>query len=1081
MQQTKSETGTGFGAQNISPILSLIIFLGMAVTAPTITLADRPAAEEAASGYVDPGRFHALHFRHVGPYRGGRSTAVAGIPEQPFTFYLGTTGGGVFKTTDAGQSWANVSDGFFAAGSIGAVAVAESDPDVVYVGTGSACPRGNVSPGIGMYKSLDAGATWQHIGLKDAGQIGKLAIHPRNANLVYVAALGHIFGPNEQRGVFRSRDGGKNWERVLYVNDETGAVDIKMDPRNPNVIYAAFWRAERKPWTIISGGHDGGIYKTSDGGDHWRKLSDGLPKGLTGRIGIAVSPANPKRIWAIIEGERKVSGFARDESGMYRSDNAGRSWQHISSDPELHQRPWYYHHLVADPQDDSVVYHVGDKFWKSGDGGVSFETIEVPHVDQHDLWINPKNPKIMIEANDGGGTVSLNGGVTWSSQLNQPTAELYRLAVDEEFPYRVYSGQQDYSTISLPSRAFSAGGITLQHWTAVGGGEMGPVAVDQVDADIVYAGGFLSRMNRKTGQVRRIMDYPQYWSGVPAAKLKFRVPSDSPVRLSRHDPEVVYATSQFVHRSRNGGQSWELISPDLTRNDPDKIVVSGGPLTRDISSVETYCTIFVLAESPLTAGVLWAGSNDGLVHLTRNGGESWTDVTPDGMPEWGTVNSIDLSRHAPGRAVMAVTRYRLDDFHPYIFRTDDYGASWRLISSGNGIPDDHFVRVVREDPGMPGLLYAGSEFGLYVSFDDGGNWQPFQLDLPITPVTDLALHHDDLVVATQGRGFWILDDVTPLHQLGQLGDSPFLFKPRDAYRVEGGWRQPGPYMSQDDLLGGIIETHRVGENPPPGVMIFYYLPDSGGQARDVRVTILDGDGNEVRPFSSASDDAVSSSPGMNRLVWDLSYPGADVIPGSRLDGYIGGPRAVPGNYGVRLELDEWDQTQGVEVLPDPRSESTLADLSEQFDFLIELRDRITQTHDAVRSIRSIRDEIAEANARIAAEAETGKAAGERDIFLRRLAEVSNTMNTELDELEDRFRQKRSTVWQDTGNFEPLLDDQFAWVAAYTLSADTRPTDSAYERYDDLTKELAIQLARLDRVRRDDVSLLRKIVQDWENR
>lgn len=1076
---SQRETVSGSNLWLHKNLIRLLILLAAALlmTVPRGIVAQ--PNERLATGIVKPSHFQSLRFRHIGPYRGGRSTAVAGIPDQPYTFYMGTTGGGVFKTDDAGQSWTNVSDGFFAVGSIGAVAVAESDSNIVYVGTGSACPRGNVSPGIGMYRSSDAGATWWHIGLKDAGQIAKLAVHPRDPNLIYVAALGHIFGANEQRGVFRSRNGGADWEKILYLNDETGAVDIKMDPDDPNVIYAALWHAERKPWTIISGGTEGGIYKSVDGGDSWKKLGNGLPKGMTGRIGIAVSPANSKRIWAIIEGERQVSGFDRDESGMYRSDDAGLSWQHINSDPELHQRPWYYHHLVADPKDDNVVFHVGDKFWKSSDGGVSFETIEVPHVDQHDLWINPINPQIMIEANDGGGTVSLNGGGTWSSQLNQPTAELYRLAVDEEFPYRVYSGQQDYSTISLPSRALSAGGITLQHWTAVGGGEMGPVAVDLRGANVIYAGGFLSRMNRKSGQIRRIMDYPQYWSGVPAEKLRYRVPSDSPVRLSRHDPNVIYATSQFVHRSHNGGQSWELISPDLTRNDPEKIVISGGPLTRDITSVETYCTISVLAESPLTPGVLWAGSDDGLVHVTRDGGETWIDVTPTGMPEWGTIYSIDLSSNAPGRAVIAVTRYLLDDFRPYVFLTNDYGANWRMIVSGNGIPDDHFVRVVREDPEMRGLLFAGSEFGLFVSFDDGGSWQPFQLNLPVTPVSDLLIHHEDLVVATQGRGFWILDDVTPLHQLSELTDDtkPMLFKPRQAYRVEGGWRQPGPYMSQDDMFGGIIETNRVGENPPPGVMIFYYLPDTDRQAQDIRLRILDADGSEIRAFSSASDEGFSISPGMNRQVWDLSYPGAALIPGSRLDGYAGGPRAVPGRYSVRLEVGDWYQTKSFAVLMDPRSESTLADLREQFDFLMKLRDKITETHDAVRSMRSISDEIDLVRSKLAAVEGTT----EHDDLRARFTDVSNKVLAEFDEIEDRLRQKRATVWQDTANFEPLLDDQFAWVAAYTLSADTRPTDSAYERYNDLSNELAVHLARLDSIISKDVSLLRTIMQNLEDR
>ena len=1033
----------------------------------TVAILPRPAvgADHSIESH-DPKKFGALRFRHIGPYRGGRSTAVAGITDQPFTFYMGSTGGGVFKTTDAGTSWTNVSDGFFAAGSIGAISVAESDPNIVYVGTGSACPRGNISPGIGMYKSMDGGETWRHIGLDDAGQIGKLAVHPANPNLLYVAVLGQIFGPSEERGVFRSRDGGESWEKVLFLNDETGAVDIKMDPENPDVLYAAFWRAERKPWTIISGGDEGGIYKSTDGGDIWNKLTEGLPTGMTGRIGIAVSPANANRIWAIIEGERTASGFERDETGMYRSDDAGRTWQHLSADPELHQRPWYYHHLVADPQDDNVVYHVGDNLWKSIDAGITFATIDVPHVDQHDLWINPVNPQIMVEASDGGGIVTLNGGRTWSSQLNQGTAEVYRIAVDNAFPYRVYAGQQDYSTISVPSRVPSAGGITLQHWSVVGGGEMGPVSVDPRNPDIVYAGGYLSRMDRARGQVRRVALYPQYWSGVPAPKLKYRTPFDAPVRVSLHDPDVIYTTSQFVHRSRNAGQSWQEISPDLTRNDPDKIVVSGGPLTRDITSVETYGTIFALAESPHDPDVLWAGSDDGLVHVSRDGGESWTDVTPPAMPEWGRVNTIDLSDHAAGRAYIAVTRYKLNDFSPYVFSTNDYGENWQLISVDNGIPDDHFVRAVREDPGRRGLLYAGTEFGLFISFNDGTTWQPFQLNLPITPISDLAVHQNDLVASTQGRGFWILDDVTPLHQLDEMGDgsTPFLFEPRDVVRVEGGWNKPGSYVSQDQLMGGIIETHRVGENPPPGAMIFYYLPEDATD--NVRLRILDGNGNDVRVFGDSADDGVSVNLGMNRFVWDLTYPGTNVIPGSRLDGYTGGPRAVPGTYSVRLEIGESSQAQDFDVLLDPRSASTVNDLQEQFDLLISLRDYVTRTHDAVRTIHAIRVEIDAAASMVAVDE-------------NRIGNVSERIRGELDDLEDHLRQKRATVWQDTANFEPLLDDQFAWLASYTLSADTRPTESAYERFNDLKDVFDVHLARLDTIIKGDVSLLRATISELE--
>ncbi len=926
-----------------------------------------PATPQEAARAYDSRFLTGLQYRHVGPYRGGRSTAVAGVADDIMTYYMGTTGGGVWKTADGGQSWQNRSDGYFEAGSIGAISVAESDPNVIYVGTGSACPRGNVSPGVGMYKSTDAGTSWRHIGLRDAGQIGKLAVHPTDPDLVYVAVLGHIFGPNEQRGVFRSRDGGASWEKVLYLSEQTGAVDIKMDANNPRILYAAFWRAERKPWTLISGGHEGGIYKSTDGGDSWQELTKGLPEGMTGRIGIAVSPADSNRVWAIIEGERTASGFERDEFGLYRSDDAGSSWLHVNDNVELHQRPWYYHHLVADPQDDNTIYHVGDNFWKSVDAGKSFDEISVPHGDNHDLWINPLHPQIMIEANDGGSNITFNGGKTWSSQLNQPTAEMYRVTVDNQFPYRLYGGQQDNSTISLPSRA-AAGGISLQHWTSVGGGESAHVAVDPRDANIIYAGtyaGRISRMNRTTGQMRQIMDYPQYVVGLRTRDMKYRFQWNAPIRLSPHDPDIIYHASQHVHRSSNGGQSWEVISPDLTRNDDSKLGAAGGPLTHDITGVENYCTIFAFEESPHTAGLLWAGSDDGLVHVSRDNGGTWTDVTPPAVPEWATINMLELSPHDPGRVLVAVQNYRLDDFRPYIFRTNNHGRSWQLISEGNGIPDDHFVRVVREDPDRRGLLYAGTEFGMYVSFDDGERWQPLQLNLPATPITDLAVHQQDLVVATQGRGYWILDDLTPLHQLGRevATADAHLFQPRPSYRMDGGTPRRRSYMSSDRWMAGRIERHRVADNPPSGAVIFYSFADTPDD--EVTLEILDATGESIRSFSSSNDgDAVATQPGINRFVWDLVYPGADIIPGGRFDGYTGGPRALPGSYEVRLSTGDWSQTRRFEVRMDPRSETTLEELREQFDFLVTLRDRITTTHNAVRAIHSVRRQLADIRDRI---------------------------------------------------------------------------------------------------------------------
>ena len=1039
------------------------------------------AASRQPQPAYDASLFQTLRYRHVGPYRGGRSTAVAGVVGDILTYYMGSTGGGVWKTTDAGTSWHNVSDGFFEAGSIGAISVAESDPNVVYVGTGSACPRGNVSPGIGMYRSTDAGATWKHIGLRDAGQIGKLAVHPRDPDLVYVAALGHIFGPNKERGVFRSRDAGESWEKVLYLSPETGAVDIKMDANNPRVLYAAFWRAERKPWTLISGGREGGIYKSSDGGDSWEELSHGLPRGMTGRIGVAISPANSQRVWAIIEGERTASGFEHDEFGLYRSSDAGRSWSHVNLEPQLHQRPWYYHHLVADPQDDSTVYHVGDRFWKSVDGGISFDDISVPHGDNHDLWINPEHPQVMIEANDGGANVSFNGGKTWSTQLNQPTAEMYRVTVDNQFPYRLYGGQQDNSTISVPSRA-PGSGISLQHWTAVGGGESAHVAVDPRDPNIIYAGtygGRITRMNRSTGQVRQIMDYPQYIVGLATRDMKYRFQWNAPIRLSPHDPDVLYHTSQHVHRSPDGGQSWELISPDLTRNDDSKLGAAGGPLTHDITGVENYCTVFTFEESELTPGLLWAGSDDGLVHVSHDNGANWTEVTPRPIPDWATINMIGLSAHDPGRVFIAVHNYRQDDFRPYIFRTNDYGSSWQLISTDNGIPDDHFVRVVREDPDRRGLLYAGTEFGLYISFDDGARWQPFQLNLPVTPVTDLAVHQQDLVVATQGRGYWILDDLTPLHQLSPevASAAMHLFQPRPAYRLAGRSGRRRGTMSRDPMMGAAIENHRVAENPPNGAVVFYNFAEA--PEREVVLEILDSGGQLIRSFSSADEeDSLPASTGMNRFVWDLLHPGAEIILGGRFDGYTGGPRALPGSYEVRLSAGDWKQSRTLELRMDPRSTATMAELQEQFDFLVTLRDRITETHEAVSAIHSVRRQMADTRAWVEqARPQEPSQQAPWEEFVRQLGEAGDSINAKLVALEDELRQHRSKVFQDTANFPPLIDDQIAYVASQTIAADARPTDQAYQRFSDLDTELAGHLDVLQELLEGDVELFNQLVED----
>ncbi len=1031
------------------------------VFAPTLLLASVLSAEEADVNQVfDPALYEALEYRMIGPYRGGRVTAVTGVVGDPFTYYMGATGGGVWKTTSGGQTWDNISDGFFEAGSIGAVAVAESDPNVVFAGTGSACPRGNVSPGVGIYKSTDAGKTWSHAGLRHAGQIARVRIHPKNADHVYVAALGNIFGRNEERGVFRTTDGGTTWEKVLYVHDGAGAADLVMDANNPRVLYASIWRAERKPWTIISGDEEGGVFKTTDGGDHWEKLTAGLPSGLVGRIGLAVSPADSRRVWALVE--------SPEEGGIYFSDDAGASWDQINRDRLFQQRAWYYMHIYADPVDENTVYTLNTRFYKSVDGGKTFSSIPTPHGDNHDLWIHPERPDVMIEGNDGGACVTFDGGKTWSSQHNQPTAEFYRVSVDNEFLYRVHGAQQDNSSITIPSRV--QGGLTPEnHWIEAGGGESGHVVVDPQNPNITIGGNYggeIYRLNRETGEVRNIIIYPVLQDGYPVRELDYRFQWNAPIRFSLHDPKVLYHTSHLVHRTTNNGHSWETISPDLTTNNEEQQVFPGGPITHDHTGVEVYNTIFAFEESPHQPGLLWVGTDDGRVHISRDGGGNWKEVTPGTMPDGGTVNMIDLSAHGSGRAFMAVYRYREDDFTPYIFRTDDYGESWESLADGkNGIPADHFVRVVREDPDRKGLLYAGTEFGMYISFDDGAHWQTFQLNLPVTPVTDLAVHRQDLVVATQGRSFWILDDVTPLHQISYEAAKAavFLFKPRDTYRVR---------------LSSSRGPH-VPKNPPNGVVIYYYLDDV--PEGEVAMEILNGTGGLVRRYSSEAssrkpprprwgtplDPLVPKKKGMNRFVWNLTYPGPMLSDDALMYiGYSGGPTAVPGTYSVRMSAGDWSATKSFEIKIDPRIETTVADYREQFDLLIRVRDKMTETHDAIRSIRDIREQVKTLAERLTA-------AGNGD----EIEPAAKTLIEKLTAAEESLIQTKNEAHQDPINFPPQIDTRLGFTYGYVHRLNGKPTEGAHRRFDDLKAQLAGKLANLQSIRDGELVELRRLLRD----
>jgi len=889
----------------------------------------------AVSAYAQAQPFYSsLKYRSIGPNRGGRVTAVTGVPSQLRTFYMGSTGGGIWKTTDAGHSWRNISDGQIATGSMGAIDVALTDPNVIYAGTGSSKIRSNVSIGRGMYKSADAGKTWQFIGLRDVGQIATIRIHPTNPDIVFVAAQGNPFAASKERGVYRTTDGGNNWKQVFFLSDLAGAADLEMQPGNPDVIFACMWHAQRKPWTIISGAREGGIYKSGDGGNTWSKLAGGLPNELFGRANVALSSAKPNRVYALIE--------AKPGSGLYRSEDAGAHWVLVNGSGSLITRPFYYDTLGADPNNADTVY-VGDEGWfKSTDAGKTFVRAAVPHTDNHDLWINPKNSDYMIQGNDGGANVSLDGGRTWSTQDNQPTAEIYQVAVDNQYPYKLYGAQQDNTTVMMSS----APTLNGPEFRVGPGCETGPIIPDAQDPNVVYGGckGQFSRMNLTTTNEQQYWIGGQSLYGNPGTALLYRFQRVSPMEVSPHTPHTAYYCSQYVHRTHDGGVHWERISPDLTAKPEGTQGPSGEPITRDATGEEVYSTIYSVRESPVQQGVIWAGSNDGLIQVTRDDGKTWANATPTGLLPGGRVQNIEPSPLRAGTAYVALYRYLLGDFAPYLYRTDDFGKSWTKIVKG--IAPDEPTRVIREDPDRAGLLYAGTEFGMYVSFDNGAEWKPFQLNLPRTPVTDIKVAHKDLVLSTQGRGFFILDNLTPLHRTEAM-TSVTLVHPRNAIRTPGRGRT------------GVAQ-------------IDYYLPVA---TEDLKLEILDGGGNAVRTFTTAaparaegpvaaSDDEeegsfrprtpparLDTTAGLHRFVWDLRYPG----PWPSL---ANGPVAVPGDYAIRLTAAGKVLTELFLVTEDPRVTAdgvTTADLKRQFDHNIRVRDLVSDTNRLVTKAKADRN------------------------------------------------------------------------------------------------------------------------------
>ncbi|WP_077922963.1 sialidase family protein [Spirosoma sp. 209] len=1040
-------------------------------------MAQRKAkSSPAVNRQLSDSLFNGLRWRNIGPFRGGRSLAAAGHPDQPLTYYFGATGGGVWKTIDGGANWMPVSDSAFQSSSVGAVTVAPSNPNIIYVGMGEADIRSNIANGDGVYKSTDAGKTWKHMGLKLADAIGNIEVHPQNPDIAYVAALGNPFAPNKERGVFRTTDGGKTWKHILARNDSTGAAVVELDPNNPSIVYASMWQAYRNSYKMSSGGPGCGLYKSTDGGDTWTSLHTrpGMPKGLLGKIGITVSPANSNRLYAMVENAK---------GGLYRSDDAGNSWQLINEDKNLWQRPWYYMMLAADPQNENGLIVLNVNALKSYDGGKTFQRIAVHHGDTHDIWWNPNNPQNFIIADDGGAEVTYNGGATFSD-VDIPTAQFYHVSIDNDFPYNLYGAQQDNSAIRIASRT-TDNVIGPSAWYSVAGGESGYITSDPNNPLVTFGGsydGLITRYDKATDQNQRINVYPDYSMGAPSSDRKYRFQWTFPIVFSPHDSKALYVTSQYVHRSMDYGHSWEDISPDLTRNDPKTQGDTGGPITKDNTGAETFPTIFTLAESPVEKGVFWAGSDDGLMHISRDGAKTWQPITPPGsmLPDWAIMSMVHPSDHTTGKAYLAAKRYMSGDRKPYLLKTTDYGKTWTLITSG--IPSDEYCHVVREDPNKPGLLYAGTERGVYVSFNDGGFWHKLSMNLPVTPVRDLQIHKrdKDLVVATHGRSFWIMDDITPLHELadqrdGLTGKTVHLYKPRPAYRMDGG--------SQTAEEGEPVDQ---GENAPNGVLVRYYLKNKPD--KELKLLFMTNAGDTIITYSSLKDKrgqplkvakefyddpgqkrpgSASARPGMNVFVWDMRYPDATPVEGTNVmwTGRGTGAKVVPGAYKVRMLLgDSLVAEQPIEIRKDPRLPITDADYKEQFELLMKINSKLSETHKGVNQIRQIRSQI------------NGYMKDVKDPkTAEKFKKVTKPMLESLDELESTLMQPKSKAIQDALAYPIRLNDKLSGVGSVVSSAETKPTKSSYVVYEALEKQVGTALGKLKTIIEQQVPEFNRMV------
>ena len=983
--------------------------------------------------------YESLKYRSLGPHRGGRSAAVTGVPGNPNLFYFGATGGGVWKTEDGGQSYENISDGYFG-GSIGSVAVSKSDQNVIYVGGGEVTLRGNVSSGHGIWKSVDAGKTWNFSGLPKSRHVPRIVIDPNNHNVVYAAVLGNIYKPTSDRGVYKSKDGGKTWKKVLFSNNHSGAVELVMDPSNSRTLYAATWRVNRTPYSLNSGGEGSALWKSVDQGENWTKISinEGFAEGTLGIIGVTVSPVNTQRVWAIVENQEK--------GGIYRSEDGGSTWSHINDSRELRQRAWYYSKIYADTQDEDIVYVMNVSYHKSKDGGKTFKSNNAPHGDHHDLWIAPEDNQRMIIADDGGAQISFNGGETWTTYHNQPTAQFYRVTTDNSFPFRIYVAQQDNSTLRVNYRS-SGGGISEDDWEPTAGGESAHLAIDPLDNDIVYGGsygGYLTRVNHKTNSERGINVWPDNPMGYGAEGMKYRFQWNFPIHFSKHNPKKLYTFSNHVHVSEDEGQSWEIISPDLTRNAPEKLKSSGGPITQDNTGVEYYCTIFAANESSIKEGLIWVGSDDGLIHLTKDGGNNWENVTPSNMPKWLMINSIEPSPFDPAVCYVAGTLYKTGDFKPYLYKTSDYGKTWSIIT--NGIKSEHFTRVLRADPEKKGILYAGTESGMYISFDDGNSWNSFQLNLPIVPITDLTIKENSLIVATQGRSIWALDDLTVLHQIDQntANKEINLFKPKTSYRTRG--------------RGG-KETLTEGTNLPNGVIVHFNVKNFSPDKDELSLHFKEQDGTIIKTYKSNDEnDKLEIKSGGNTFVWNTLYEGAEILDSMIFwSASFSGAKAVPGKYKVVLEKNGESQEHDFEILPDPRSEVSISQMRLQFDFVNKVNATVDKAHKAIKNIRQIRKKLEEFDSNFS----------ENESVIN-LAKKAKQLNSSLTEIEKALYQTKNRSRQDPLNFPIKLTNKLGHLNSLVTSNDFPPTNQDELVRKELTAEVEKHILKYQKLISQDL-------------